>query len=86
MEMKHIIQIIFTVIVGCTIIVTIIKVMRKNDKETYMSEGMILGFVIGAISGFYIMNALICTPIGMFLGIEIGKNIKRNSQINKAKN
>ena len=44
-----------------------------------MSEGMILGFVIGAISSYYIMNALICTPIGMFLGIEVGKNIKRNS-------
>lgn len=77
--MKHIIQIIFTVIVVCTIVVTSIKVMKKNHKETYMSEGMILGFVIGAISSYYIMNALICTPIGMFLGIEVGKNIKRNS-------
>lgn len=75
--MKHIIQIIFTVIVVCTSIVTIIKVMKKNDKGTYMYEGMIFGFVIGAISGYYIMNALICTPIGMFLGIGIGKSIKR---------
>gem|GEM_PF-544283 len=70
---------IFTVIVVCTIVVTAIKVMKKNHKETYMSEGMILGFVIGAISSYYIMNALICTPIGMFLGIEVGKNIRRNS-------
>ncbi|MDU3337924.1 hypothetical protein [Paraclostridium bifermentans] len=77
--MKHIIQIIFTVIVVCTIIVTMIKVIKKSDKKNYESEGMMIGFTIGAISGYYIMNALICATIGMFLGIEIGKTMKRNS-------
>lgn len=77
--MKHIIQIIFTVIVVCTIIVTMIKVIKKSDKKNYGSEGMMIGFTIGAISGYYIMNALIFATIGMFLGIEIGKTMKRNS-------
>lgn len=79
MEMNYLLQIIFIFIVVCAIVITIIKMIKKNDKETYMSEGMMLGFVIGAISGYYIMNALICTPIGMFLGVQIGKKIKKNS-------
>lgn len=53
--------------------------MKKSDKKNYKSEGMMIGFTIGAISGYYIMNSLICATIGMFLGIEIGKTIKRNS-------
>lgn len=77
MEIKHLLQIIFILIVMCAIVIIIIKVMKKNDKKTYMPEGMMLGFVIGAIFGYYIVNALVCTPIGMFLGVEIGKNIKK---------
>lgn len=77
MNMKHIIQIIFTVIVVCTVIVTMIKVIKKNDKTTYKSEGMMIGFAIGCISSYYILNALICAPIGMFLGIEIGEKYKK---------
>ena len=77
MNMKHIIQIIFTVIVVCTVIVTMIKVIKKNDKTTYKSEGMMIGVAIGCISSYYILNALICAPIGMFLGIEIGEKYKK---------
>ena len=76
-DMKHVIQIIFTIIVVFTIVITMIKVMKKRDNKNYISEGMMIGFVIGSISSYYIMNALICAPIGMFLGIEIGKNIKK---------
>lgn len=40
---------------------------------------MIIGIIVGTISSYYILNALICAPIGMFLGIAIGKNMKRDS-------
>lgn len=79
MDMNHTIQILFTVIVVCIILFTMIKVIKENDKKTYKYEGMIIGFIIGAISSYYILNPLICAPIGMFIGIEIGKNKKRNS-------
>lgn len=77
MEIKHLLQIIFILIVMCEIVIIIIKVVKKNDKKTYMPEGMMLGFVTGANFGYYIVKALVCTPIGMFLGVEIGKNIKK---------
>lgn len=77
MNMNHIIQIIFTVIVVCTIIIIMIKVIKENNKENYKSEGMMIGFAIGSICSYYILNALICAPIGMFLGIEIGKKYKK---------
>lgn len=40
--------------------------------------------MVCTISGYYILNALICAPIGMFLGIGIGKNIKRGKYMNKS--
>ena len=78
MDMNHMLQIIFTVIVVCIIIGTMIIVIKKNDKKNYKFKGMIIGFVIGTISSYYMLNVLIYAPIGMFLGIGIGKNIKRD--------
>ncbi|MGL4572840.1 MAG: hypothetical protein ACRCVJ_17470 [Clostridium sp.] len=79
MNMNYTIQIMFTITVVCTMLSTIIKVTKKNDKKNYKFEGMIIGIIVGTISSYYILNALICAPIGMFLGIAIGKNMKRDS-------
>lgn len=77
MDTKHIIKIIFIIIIICVIVVTFIAVIKKNDKKTYMFDGMLLGFVIGTIAGSYFLTPIIGAPIGMFLGIGIGKRKKR---------
>ena len=77
MDIKHIIQIIVTVILVCAMALAFITVIKKNDKKTYIFEGMILGFAIGIFFGVYYFNPLISAFIGMFLGIGIGKSKKR---------
>lgn len=76
MNIQHLIQIIFTIIVVCTIAVTFVIVIKRNDKTTYKVQGMVEGFLIGSILGIYYLNALILAPIGMFLGLIIGKSKK----------
>jgi len=77
--MTHIIQIIFTILVVLAIVWTFYKNLKENDKKTYRVEGMIAGFLIGAIAGYYILNSLICGLIGMLCGLVIGKKREKNN-------
>lgn len=77
--MTHTIQIIFTILVVFAIIWTFYNNLKENDKKTYRVKGMIVGFLIGAIAGYYIFNALICGLIGMLCGLAIGKKKEKNN-------
>lgn len=58
------------IIIGVSVIVIVVNI---NKKDTYLSEGMIFGVMLGAMIGYsFKLKLELCISLGMIVGEAIG--------------